>query len=169
MRSFLLCCLSVFLFLSCKKDEGARARVDIYLLKSFSQTLNTATNPATISITNAALDNTPLVSDEDIAYYQKSNATFGLKKNIKAVIKDFGPDKAFAITVNNEPVYMGQFHPAFLSSIAFGVATIDPVLAGNNELPIQFVTIDGNAVLQQLDKRADDRLLAALKKTGRLR
>jgi hypothetical protein len=166
MRAFFICCAVVLLFAGCKKEGGAK--VDIYVLQSFSRTVNTSVSPATISIANAVLASTPLVANEDIAHYQKATATFGLKKNIKALIKDFGPDKAFAVTVNGDPVYFGQFHPAYLSSIAFGVATIDPVLYNNKELTIYFATVQGSAVLQALDKRNDNRLLTALKETGRL-
>lgn len=167
MRSFLLCCAIILLCTGCKKEGDVS--VEIYLLKSFSQTINASTNPATVSFTNAVLADTPLVADGDIAYYQKATTTFGLKKDINTVIKNFGPDKAFAVTVNKSPIYFGQFHPAILSSIAFGVATIDPMFGGNKELQIQFATVTGSTALQQLDKRNDSRLIDALEKTERLR
>lgn len=164
-RIFFLCAASL-LFFGCKKEKSAR--VGIYLLRSFSQTVDTSVVPAIVSISNAVLESAPLVADEDIQAYQTRTATFCLKKEIKAIIKDYGPDKAFAVALNNEPVYFGRFHPAYLSSISFGVATIDPVLTTGNKLEVQFAAFPGSAVLSQLDKRNNRQLLAALKASGRL-
>lgn len=112
------------------------------------------------------MEDAPLVADQDIAFYIQSEATFKLKKNIKSLIQNYGADKAFAVTVDNQPVYYGKFHPGYLSSLVFGLAIIDPLLLRNNELAIGFVTTAGpNA----LDKRNDVRLLSALKSSGRLR
>lgn len=167
MRRLFLCCLPLLLFVSCKKEQGPK--VDLYLLKSYTETINQTTTPATLSLSNAVLDDAPFVADEDIRYYKKSTTTFTLKKNIKPIIHDYGADKAFAITVDKQPVYFGKFHPAYLSSIQFGVATIDPVLFSDNELTIQFAMITGSSDLQQLDKRNDSRIINALKASGRLK
>lgn len=164
MRYVFLCCLALVLFHGCKKEKAPR--VDIYVLKSFTQHINQATSPATLNISNAVLEDAPLVADQDIAFYIQSEATFKLKKNIKSLIQNYGADKAFAVTVDNQPVYYGKFHPGYLSSLVFGLAIIDPLLLRNNELAIGFVTTAGpNA----LDKRNDVRLLGALQASGRLR
>lgn len=158
------------MFIGCKKEEhGSGSRIDIYLLKSFTTMVDQSTTPATISITNAVLDDTPLVSDQDIKVYVKSTTTFVLRKDIQTVIQNYGPDKAFAVTVDKQPVYYGQFHPFYLSSITFGLATISPLLLNNDELQIDFVTTEGNSFLQQLDNRNDSRIINALKATNRLR
>ena len=139
------------------------------MLKSFTAIIDRTTNPATVSISNAVLADTPFVADTDIEFYTKSTTTFKLKKDIKSIIKNYGVDKAFAVTVNNQAVFFGVFYPAYLSSIAFGVATIDPIIFHDNELKIQFATIDGNSYLLQLDKRNDSRITNSLKASGRLR
>ena len=167
MRHIFYYCLILAMFLGCKKETNSK--VDVYLLKSFTTTIDRTTNPATVSISNAVLADTPLVANTDIEYYTKSTTTFKLKKDIKSIIKDYGADKAFAVAVNNEAIYFGAFHPAYLSSIAFGFATIDPILFSDNELKIQFATIDGNSYLLQLDKRNDSRITNSLKASGRLR
>jgi len=151
----------------CKKESNHK--VDIYMLDSFKVDLNQTTNPHTISISNAVLASTPLVPDNNILYYTKSTTTFKLKKDIKDIIKNYGSDKAFAVTVDNQPVYFGKIHPGFLSSMTIGVATIDPILYHNNELPIQFITITGSSSLLQLDKRNDSRIINVLKETDRVR
>lgn len=168
MRKIFLFSLTLILFVGCKKEER-NLRIDIYLLKSFTATVDQSTTPVTVSITNAVLDDTPLVADQDIQSYTKATTTFTLKKDIQTIIQNYGTDKAFAVMVNNQPVYYGMFHPLYLSSMTFGVATIAPGLSNKNGLKIDFILTEGNDVLQQLDKRNDERIINALKATNRLR
>jgi hypothetical protein len=167
MRQILFYCLTLLLFAGCKKEHGSR--IDIYLLKSFSSTVDQSTTPATISITNAVLEDTALVGDPDIRFYTKATTTFALRKDIQTIIQNYGPDKAFAVTVDNQPVYYAKFHPLYLSSITFGVATTAPFLFNNKELKIDFATMQGSSFLNQLDKRNDSRIINTLKATSRLR
>jgi hypothetical protein len=173
MRYIFILCLTLTLFVSCKKENtapiGNAPRVEIYLLESFTVNINQATNPAALTITDAVLAETPLVADQDITYYSKSTTTFKLMKDIKPIILNYKSDKAFAVTVDKQPVYFGRFHPAYLSSITFGMATIDPILFHNGELRINFATIEGNANFQLLDKRNDDLITNAFRSSGRLR
>ena len=167
MRQIFIYCLTLILFVGCKKEHSSR--VDIYLLKSFTSTVDQSTTPATVSITNAVLEDTPLVGDEDIRFYTKATATITLRKDIQSTIQNYGPDKGFAVTVDNQPIYYGRFHPIYLSSMTFGVATIVPLFYNNNELKIDFINLEGNSFLQQLDKRNDSRILNTMKATNRLR
>lgn len=166
MRKIFIYCLTLILFVGCKKEKTSR--VDIYLLKSFTSTVDQSTTPATVSITNAVLEDTPFVSDQDIIFYTKATTTFTLKNDVQATIQNYGQDKGFALTVDNQPIYYGRFHPMYLSSMTVGVATIAPSL-NNKELQINFVNVEGNSFLQQLDKRNDSRILNSLKATKRLR
>jgi hypothetical protein len=166
MRLIFIFCVVLILFQGCKKEHAPK--VDIYLLKSFTVTVNPATGPAPI-ISNAVLSDAPIVSDRDIKFYIRSATTFILTKDIKPIIKDYGPDKAFAVTIDNQPVYFGQFHPIYLSSIALGIATIEPAILSSKELEIRFATIAGNTSMQQLDKRNDNLIINAMKESGRLR
>jgi hypothetical protein len=152
-----------------KNHDLSKNKVEIYLLESFSTVLNPA-SPYTVSITNARLEKKPLVANGDIEYYKKAEYLFKLKKNIKPLIKDFSKDRGFAVTVNDETVYYGVFHPAFLSSLTFGVATIDPfALTTESSVTMQYLNYDNNVQLAELDKRNDPRILNALSATGRLR
>jgi len=148
-----------------KKGTG---KVEIYLLQSYT-THSDPSNPGLVSINNAVLQDTPFVRDDEIRYYDQQARSFRIRTNIKQDIQTFGPDKAFAVTVNNEPVYYGRVHPAYLSSITLGIATIDPILTGTNDLPMRYMMIDQMPILQQLDKRNDQRILNAFRATGRLR
>lgn len=161
--------MTITLLLSCKKERISRVanRVDIYLLKSFTSTIDQSTIPVTFPVTNAVLEDIPLVADQDIILYTRSSTTFKLRKDIQTVIRNYGPDKAFAVTVDNQPIYYGKFRPGYLSSIAFGVATIAPGSFNNDELKIDFAP-EENSSLQKLDQRNDSRIIKALKATGRL-
>jgi hypothetical protein len=166
MKHIFFLWLGVLLLAGCKKEHGSR--VDIYMLKSFTAGIDRTVTPAVNTITNATLDNTPLVADEDIVLYDKETSTFTLKKDIKSIIQNYGPDKAFAVTVDNQVVYYGAFHPGYMSSMVFGLATIDPILYNNRELRIQFINITGLYV-HPLDKRNDDQIIRSLRATARLR
>jgi hypothetical protein len=175
MRPVFLYCLVAILLLSCSKNKDEYkqgSKVDIYVLKSFSENVGMAGGMAVISISNAVLADAPLVSDQDIESYTRATTTFKIKKDIKSIIENYSKDKAFAVTVDNQPVYFGKFHPLYLSSMTLGVATLNPIsysLHTNNELQIDFITITGNSSLQHLDKRNDSRILDALRASGRLK
>ena len=157
-------------FIGCDKDADlSKAKVEIYLLQSFTASYDPI-SPGTTSITNARLESKPLVANKDIEYYKQSEYFFKLNKNIKPLVKDFSKDKGFAVTVNGDVVYYGVFHPAFLSSITFGLATIDPfALTTESSVGIQYANFNSNPQLTQLDKRNDPRILEAMAATGRLR
>ena len=167
MRTLVFFSLCFLFFAGCKKEAGSR--VEIYLLQSFTKTINQATMPATVVMTNSKLSPSPLVADNDIARYNPASKTFLVKKDLRPLLKNLGPDKGFAVTVDKEPVYVGLFHPSYMSSLVFGLATIDPLSFHENELKIHYVDLVGDPVLQQLDKRNHERLIRALKETGRLR
>ena len=154
--------------ISCNKDQSNK-QVEIYLLKSFSIVSN-PTTPETVTITDAKLEKNPLVANSDIKYFKQSEYLFTLKKNIRPLIQDFSRENGFAVTVNNQLVYYGIFHPAFLASMTFGLATIDPfIFTTDNSVSIQCVNFDNNPQLSQLDKRNDPRLLEAMSASGKLR
>ena len=167
MRRIPFICVLLLFAMACKKEESRK--VDIYMLKSFTSTIDQSTLPATISITDAVLEDVPIIADNEIRFYKKATTTFTVRKDIHSIIKNFGPDRAFAVTVDKVPVYYGRFHPLYLSSIAYGVATIAPMFSGGNELKIDFALLQGSTILEQLDKRNDSRILGALDETGRLR
>lgn len=166
MRQLALLCITVILLAGCRKEQGSR--VDIYLLKSFNSGIDTTQRPVVNIITNAVLDDTPLIANEDIRFYTRENCTFTLRKNIQAVIQNYGPDKAFAVSVNDEAVYYGRFHPMYMSSLVYGLATINPLFPNNNELRIDFINLGGTNI-DPLDKRNDTRIINALKETRRVR
>jgi hypothetical protein len=166
MKRIFFLSLTVLLFAGCKKEHGSR--VDIYLLKSFTAGIDQSVTPPVSTITNAVLESIPLIYDEDILSYSKENYTFTLRRDIKSIIQNYGSDKAFAVTMDGHVVYCGIFHPAYLSSLPFGIAMIDPILVNNKELRVDFINTTG-LYTHPTDKRNDDQIIHALKVTGRLR
>lgn len=167
MKLIIAFSLALILFAGCKKEH--HHSVDIYLLKSFNVSVGQSST-GEVSNTNAILDDAPLVANQDIRFYKRKTTTFILKKDIKTILQNYGADKAFAVTIDDQPVYYGKFHPGYLSSLAFGVATIDPLMiVDDKELKIDFISIEGNSFLQLLDKRNDERIINALRSSGRLR
>ncbi|RYZ49356.1 MAG: hypothetical protein EOO14_20785 [Chitinophagaceae bacterium] len=166
MKRLFVLALLAGLLVGCKKE--GEDKVEIYLLESFTRTVDASATPATIKITDARFSGSPLVADADIAGYSPAKHTFYLKKNVNPAIKNFGPDKAFAVTVNRQPVYYGEFRPLHLSSVVYGISFVEPYMT-TREMKIDYLWLDNVPRIQNLDKRNDSRLVKALLKSGRLR
>jgi hypothetical protein len=166
MKYLSLICLVVVLAGCSKETNGDQ--VEIYLLKSFTRSVDTSYYPAVTVINNPVIDSLPLISNNEIRWYKESDARFQLTANINDRVKNLGPDKSFAVTVNRQIIYCGNIHPTYMSSVRYGIATIDPILTAN-ELEMHYLLFAASASIQQLDKRNDPRLLQALRTTGRLR
>lgn len=169
MRQLLLYSFALIVLVSCRKDHQHGTQVDIYLLKSFVWSIDSTKTPVVTTITNAVLNNTPLIADADIEYYTKDTYTYTLNKSIESTIRDYGLDKGFAVTVNQRPIYYGRFQPQNPNSFPLGQAVIrNSFLPKDNEVRIDFVNLTGTYV-SELDKRNDIHILNAFKATGRLR
>jgi len=161
---------AALLLTGCAKETDG-GQVEIYLLKSFTVKMDTTYYPSVTVVSNPVPESKPLVSNNEIKNYTQSTNTFQLSTNIHDRVKDLGPDKAFVVMANNQPVYFGVIHPAYLSSLRFGIATLDPILT-NTELTIRYIYMTGPGnytFLQQMDKRNDPALLSALRLSGRLK
>ncbi len=148
--------------------KGINNKVEIYQLKSFSHRTDTSFVPFTVVLSDMVLEDIPLVNDYEIKSYTQSSYTFELSKDLNPVIKNYGPDKAFVVTVNREVVYYGMFRPGYLNSIIPGLPYIDPIFANTNlkiGLPIALGTVGP----QPADKRNDTKLIDALKASSRLK
>jgi hypothetical protein len=167
MKKIFLFSLLIIFLSGCKKgNDSSSPQVDIYVLKSFSPGINKSTTPSSTTISDAVLG-AKIVTNSDILSYNQTTRTFKLKKNISGTIKDFGPDKAFAVTLNTKPIYYGTFHPGFMSSLRFGIATIDPIMV-QTELQINYILDQKNPALEKLDKRNDPSILQAFNLSRRL-
>ena len=156
-------------FAACTRERSYN-RVEIYLLRSFTHVYDTTIKPGVSVIRDPVLESSPLVNDHEIKSYTKADAIFKLSTDINDRLKNLGPDKGFAVTLDGDPVYYGTFHPGYMSSVRLGIATIDPLFT-HDQLLMNYVLFSGGNpnILQQLDKRNDPALLAALQASGRLR
>lgn len=134
--------LLIVVFAACKK-EGSDNQVGIYLLQSFTRAVDTNYYPAVTIVKNPVLETQALVANNEITGYDQSTNTFRLTTNIYERVKNLGPDRAFAVVINNELLYCGMIHPGYLSSLRFGIATIDPIFT-NEELAIHYVLMAGS-------------------------
>jgi len=158
------------IFSGCNKSGSASgSKVEIYVLKSFTRTLDTSRQMGIILIEDAVLQDQPLVKNSDILFYERSTSSFKLLKNIQPQLDTLDAFHAFAVTVDGEPVYFGTFHPMYLSSILYGGATINPNYIENNKLKVDFAYHDMFPFLMSLDKRNDPKILDAFRSSGRLR
>ena len=148
--------------------KGLNNKIEIYQLKSYSQKIDTSFAIRTVVLSDLVLEDNPLVTDNEIRSYTQSAYTFELSKNLNPIIKDFGPDKAFVVTVDKEVIYFGMFRPAYLNSLLFSVPYIEPILTDNN-LHINYATMGTTGTPQPIDKRNDLKLINALKATNRLK
>lgn len=169
VKQVILLLLLFLFFAGCKKQNDTTDKVEIYLLQTHTRLVDTSAAPAIIRYENISLSAVPLVADSDISGYSAVNTTFYLRKNPAPTVRDFGPDKAFAVTVNKAIIYVGEFRPAWLSSVVFGIATITPTFISERQMKIDFIQLDNRPELKDLDRRNDKRLLDALLKSGRLR
>jgi hypothetical protein len=148
----------------------ASLQVEIYILKSYSTKVTEHKQSTYItSITNAILNDSPLVRDKDIIAYDPSTTTFHLRRNLNETFKELKEDEAFAVTVNKKPIYYGFFHPCYLPDLKLGIATIEPSKAGiDKTLVIRYITTFYHLPLKRFDKRNNRTLLKTLKSSNRL-
>ena len=166
--AFLLIVVSIFC--QCSKSSSASGKkIDIFLLKSFTRTLDTSRQMGVILVEDPVLEDKPLVRNSDILFYERSTSTFKLVRNIHPILDTLDAFNAVALTVDGDPVYFGTFHPMYLSSILYGSATINPNYMENNKLKIDFAYHDMFPFLMSLDKRNDPKILDAFRSSGRLR
>jgi hypothetical protein len=164
MRKIFFLSLITLLFLGCEKAD--EPLVEFYMLKSYTSTPLTASPTYILEITNVVLEDQPLVQNKDIAYYTLATNSFKIKRDIKPALQKLKNGNIFAVAVNKQVIYYGRIHSMYLSSMIFGMATMDNLFFINNELKIEFNRVDGWAAL---DKRNDPKLISALRSSARIR
>jgi hypothetical protein len=162
----LLIMLTVAVFnLSCSSDQVSTGeKVEIYLLKSFQ----TVAGKCQIDPDLSVLQDTALVADQEILAYATSTYKFRLAPTAIQRIKDLFDRTPFALTIDKQVVYYGFFKPSISSSSCDHSITMDFAWPSSNEIFLKLgypAQLPGVAIE---DKRNDARLLALLKKQGKL-
>jgi hypothetical protein len=160
-----------FLFLSsaCKKSEfdanSAGERLEIFALKTFQWQKN---NVCAVDPASAKLEKEPLVGNDDIISYNRTDFMFELKGAAAQKVKNFSPRAPFAVAVDGEIVYIGVNMPNFLSSVCFESITLQYWGPDKVALRLGYPgVLEGAKEIE--DRRNDASILATLKKQGKLR
>src|SRR5688572_4323601 len=162
--------LSIFIisigFLSCKKDEpGVQNEVEFILLKSYQF----VAGKCQVDASTARLETSPLVTNDDILWYSKSDYEFRLTANAIQKINALSGRSAFAVTVDRHVIFLGVYMPLIMSSscdhsITMDVNTVSNIATmrlGYPMWPRPATMID--------DQRNNVLLLEALSNQGKLR
>ncbi len=152
-------------FSSCQQEDccpsPAGERVGIYLLEHYTL------RPYTFSEIDAGIPaRAPFVSYEEIVSYDAQQYVFSLKQPALARIRQITEPTAYALLVDDQPIYMGFFWPSFMSA-SCDCLRFDPLAAGD-QLKVELGYASPRD-LTHLDHRNNELLLATLQKDGKLR
>jgi hypothetical protein len=167
-RLFIAFFCFLFFFSACKKTESdansAGARLEIFGLKTFQWQKNNvcAVDPASVE-----LEKEPLVGNDDIISYNRSDFMFELKAPASQKVKNFGARAPFAVTVDGEIIYIGVHMPPILSSVCFESITLQHWIPNKVELRLGYPGALESKLID--DRRNDASILATLKKQGKLK
>jgi hypothetical protein len=165
MKSAFFLVTVMAMFLSCKKENVKPGEVvEIYLLKTFQK----VAGKCQVDASQAVLQDTPTIKNQDILAYYSSSYQFKLTDSSIQKVKAFRDATPFAVTVDRQVVYFGFFKPNFSSSSCDASITMDIDWITGNQINLrlgypgqmQGVVID--------DKRNHPKLLETLKQQGKL-
>ena len=138
--------LSIFVFIilnlggriqAMQKDtEGWNKKIYIYLTKD-------SVKPSALSaiaLTNIPLEESPIITSDDILEYRGDSHSFLLSDNAYTKVLGLNVSvegKAFVVTINDKPIYAGAFWSAFSSIPYEGIVIVKPTTQDKQELKIQ--------------------------------
>jgi hypothetical protein len=150
-------------FSSCKKGSiEAGKTVEMYLLKSYQ----TVTGKCQIDASASILQDTALVRNQDILEYFKASTQFALSDNCLQKIKALADKTPLAVVVDKQLIYFAILKPLYSSSSCPNSITMDYVGTGNK---VSMKLGYAGAEINIDDQRNNPKLLATLKKQGKLR
>jgi hypothetical protein len=173
MKKYIIIIILMILISGCVKDQNPFSpwSQDCFTITLLADSTITAIEAADKPIEALNLAPTPLITTEDMVFYQWSHHRFSLKpdtdKALKKVVSRqqtvFGIP--FITTVGDDRIYLGAFWFIF-SSVAPHFPTIEVgMLLGENNTTSIF-TIEKTWFDEEEDKRNDPRIYQALKKAG---
>ena len=108
-RLLLTLACSIFL-IACKKDKAnTRKDVEFYLLESYQL----VTGKCQVDPSTTRLQNSALVSNDDILWYDESDHEYRLKTSAVERINALQGRTPFAVTVDNQIIYLGIYMPPY--------------------------------------------------------
>ena len=166
MRLALIILTMAAVCLSCKKDNpGAGEKVEIYLLKTFQP----ISGKCQVDPMASVLQDSPTIKNEDILEYSESEYKFKLTISAYQKVRAFQNGSPFAVTVDQQVIYYGFFILPITSASCDNSITMD---LGWNSPNAIFVKLGYPSLLPGAsidDQRNNPKLIAALKKQGKLK
>lgn len=140
----------------------AGENVEFYLLKSYQIVKGKCQIDAAASI----IQDTPIVKNQDIIEYSKSNYQFTLSENAAKEIKKLSDWTPFAVVVDKQVIYYGIVKPIYSSSsCAQSIKMNNAVI--NNKITMYLGYAGADSSIN--DQRNNPKLLATLRRQGKLK
>ena len=154
--------------IACKKDKaGAEKNVEFYLLESYQL----VTGKCQVDPSTTRLQNSALVSNDDILWYDESDHEYRLTTSAVQKINGLQGRTPFAVTVDKQIIYLGIYMPPIMSSTCEHSITMYASTQANTAYMMLgypgWIRTPGTSTIN--DQRNDASLLAALKAQGKLR
>ncbi len=169
MRLLLLLLLTTLTGSGCLKDilPHPAGHIEFRLLEDVTHD----PNAPYVVFTDYKMEKRAFIAEEDIAAYEDDTFTFTLQgQDVIDRVAALDVPTPFALLVEGVVIYTGYFRQSYLSS-SCDCLRIDPQRVawdGKGEMPVElgYASI---ADLGDIDQRNDERLLAALRRAGKLR
>ena len=152
--------------LSCKKDNsGPTEKVEIYLLKTFQ----TVSGKCQVDALTSVLEDSPTIKNEDILKYSENEYEFRLTSSAYLKVKAFRNVSPFAVTVDKQVIYYGFFILPISSFSCDNSIIMDISWNSPNAISVKlgYPSLLPGASID--DQRNNPKLIAALKKQGKLK
>jgi hypothetical protein len=165
MRLSLLIVGLMIFCLSCKKENQGGETVEIYQLKTFQ----TVSGKCQVDPSVSVLQDTPTIKNRDILMYDQGSYEYTLTDTAIQKIRNIYNGTPFAVTVDKQLIYYGIFKPAISSSSCDESITMDIAWSANNKIYMRLGYPGTTQGISIDDQRNNAKLLATLKKQGKLR
>lgn len=156
--------ITAVFFCGCSKyDKDIVGEVDFYLLDEYNK------KPGSAAILSAGivLDETPVLTYDEIRSYDSNSCTFEIDHAAAVRMKDlFG--SAFAVTIEDEVIYTGYLWSGFSSMTVDWVVTDLLRMESSDELKMELGYPGLMEGMEIPDNRNDRRLLSVFHRDGKL-
>lgn len=173
MKKIFVCIaiISGIVFCRNEKNPVMPGLYDGFAIYTLVDSTVTATEAAQKSINSLALQDVPIIADNDLNYYKWSDHSLSLKSEANERIKQLATTQPtvfgipFVVTANKERIYLGAFWYAF-SSVAPFFPTIEVTGYMLQDHGATVLKIEKSWIENQPDLRGDGRIYQALKTAG---
>lgn len=166
MRATILMLVIATSMFSCSKENVEPGQsVEIYLLKTYQS----VPGKCQVDPLGSTIRDTPAISNHEILDYSRSRCEFRLSASAIQEIRTWPDRQPFAVAVDRQVIYFGIFKPVVSSSTCENSITLDVDINGGNKIYLRLGypwTFEGVPID---DQRNNARLVATLKRQGKLK